>query len=421
MDIIFNILIVLSFLVESAVLVYCEKCIWKTLYTPLNFLILPYILVLFITILISGRFGFVEFYYPTILLWNVGLLVFFIPSFVLGFLFNKKYNLLSLQKKGFAVSFQFDKVAQVFIILLILLFLFRLYSLFGSSEFIIGSDEFAEEFCAGIWGHLRILTMPLLILLIFLVDKKHKIYWLYIIVFLIINMIYQVKGWVIIPCIAGITLRLYTKKMRLKFSLLLKVLLVGFIFFQFSYFLILVVAGDGQFNIDFIDEISMHFLHYFTSGTYGLSMDAELGFPDQRPIDYVLVPFFNIAYSFTGDDFVSPINPLYLNPGWALTNVRTFFGTLFINTTILQAVIYLLVLSFISYGLNILSILSKNIMISTIYIFICSLLCMGWFEFYFFHLDIIEIPLILLVFLFLQKAKSAFSVNTVFINRNKLT
>ena len=124
MDIIFNILIVLSFLVESAVLVYCEKCIWKTLYTPLNFLILPYILVLFITILISGRFGFVEFYYPTILLWNVGLLVFFIPSFVLGFLFNKKYNLLSLQKKGFAVSFQFDKVAQVFIILLILLFLF---------------------------------------------------------------------------------------------------------------------------------------------------------------------------------------------------------------------------------------------------------------------------------------------------------
>ena len=76
-----NILILFTFFVEAAVLLYLELKAWKSLYTPLVFLILPYAIVLLISIAISGNFGFVEFYYPSILLWNVGLLVFAIPSY----------------------------------------------------------------------------------------------------------------------------------------------------------------------------------------------------------------------------------------------------------------------------------------------------------------------------------------------------
>ena len=86
-----GLLILISFLIEVGVLLYLEKKAWNTLYTPLNLLMLPYLIVLIITILISGHFGFDKMYYPSILIWSVGLLAFAIPSQYLGY---------SLQKNG---------------------------------------------------------------------------------------------------------------------------------------------------------------------------------------------------------------------------------------------------------------------------------------------------------------------------------
>mgnify|MGYP003330486641 CR=1 FL=1 len=73
-------LILLTFLLEVAVLLYIELKAWKTLYTPLIFLMLPYTVILLISIAISGNWGFVDFYYPSILFWSVGLFLFSIPS-----------------------------------------------------------------------------------------------------------------------------------------------------------------------------------------------------------------------------------------------------------------------------------------------------------------------------------------------------
>ena len=75
----------ISIFIEVAVLLYLEYKIWKSLYTPLNFLMLPYLVVLLITIMLSGsELGFVDFYYPSIFIWNIGLLIFFLPSVIIG-------------------------------------------------------------------------------------------------------------------------------------------------------------------------------------------------------------------------------------------------------------------------------------------------------------------------------------------------
>ena len=74
-----DVLYLIAILLESALLLYLECKIWKTLYTPFNFLMLPYLIVLLITIFLAGKLGFVEFYYPSIFIWNVGLLIFFLP------------------------------------------------------------------------------------------------------------------------------------------------------------------------------------------------------------------------------------------------------------------------------------------------------------------------------------------------------
>ena len=84
-----DILILFSFLIEVAVLFYLELKAWKSLYTPLIFLMLPYTIILLISIAISGNFGFVVFYYPSILIWSVGLVLFAIPSYVLAYVLQK--------------------------------------------------------------------------------------------------------------------------------------------------------------------------------------------------------------------------------------------------------------------------------------------------------------------------------------------
>ena len=83
--------ILFSFILEVGVLQYVEYKAWKTLFTPLSFLMLPYLVVLIITLFISGTsFGFVAFYYPSILIWHIGIFLFAIPSFSIAYIMQRK-------------------------------------------------------------------------------------------------------------------------------------------------------------------------------------------------------------------------------------------------------------------------------------------------------------------------------------------
>ena len=97
-----GLLILLTLLIEVGVLLYLEVKAWHTLYTPLTFLMLPYVAVLLLTVAVAGRWGIVEFYYPSVVYWNVGLLLFAIPSYVMGF---------ALQKHGKPVIKQINKAS----------------------------------------------------------------------------------------------------------------------------------------------------------------------------------------------------------------------------------------------------------------------------------------------------------------------
>lgn len=354
---------------------------------------LPYTVVLLISIAISGHFGFVEFYYPSILLWSVGLLIFAVPSFALAFLMQK-YNCplkTSIEDSRMPVLLKYLSV------LIILLFAYRFFSIFGGVN-LIGSDEFGEEFCGrGFWGHLRQLSLPILMMAIFFVDVKDRHLWLIIIPLLIVTLLYQVKGWVIIPCLTGIVLRLYIGKTKLRLSLVLYVVLGALLIFLGSYIMILVVAGDGEFGNDVIFFIFRNFIHYLTSGVLGLSVDMELNFPDAGDFDMLIVQFINIGNLLIGnDEMMTPINPLFYNTGVNWTNVRTFFGTIFLNTDYIVFVVYILFVSSVMYLLKLATIKYNNIYIYVIYFFECSLLFMGWFETYSALLTTIEIPALVL-------------------------
>ena len=147
-----DVLYLIAILLESALLLYLECKIWKTLYTPFNFLMLPYLIVLLITIFLAGKLGFVEFYYPSIFIWNVGLLIFFLPSAIIGTLIahNGKTTISKPPVDNIPQSLKF------LLVIMALLFIVHLKSVLGSSAEALGSDEFGEEFSgSGVWGHLR--------------------------------------------------------------------------------------------------------------------------------------------------------------------------------------------------------------------------------------------------------------------------
>ena len=190
-------------------------------------------------------------------------------------------------------------------------------------------------------------------------------------------------------------MRLYTGKMKLNTSLFLYVILGGSLVFLVSYVISIVVVAENDLDNDVFIFIFKNFVHYLTSGTLGLSVDMEQGFPDAGSFEVIWAPIVNIINVITGKgDIVSPVNPLYYNTGLNMTNVRTFFGTLYIYTNAIEFFMYILLSSTLMYLLKLMTIKWGNMYVYTAYFFECGLLAMGWFEFYYFHLVVFELPAI---------------------------
>lgn len=389
-------LYLLGILIEVAVLFYLERKAWGTILTPLNILMLPYVAVLLISVGMAGHDGFVEFYYPSILLWNVGLLLFALPSFLLaGYAGKHHYDIRT-------TAIADDEIPRVFVVIgivLVLMMMFHLLSTVRSSKFLIGSDEFAEEFVGfGFWGHLKHFCSIMLMLFIYYLNRQRLWLWLLIIPLLLVSFINMVKGAIIIPPVVGVMLRIASGKMNVTPRLLLMVGLSGVAVFFITFGAAVVIVNDIAMNSGVAEWIMQRFVHYFSSGTLGLSMDMELGVPDRGPFTVIWTPFINIVNQLTGNgEVLSPVNPTYHFTGISLTNVRTFFGTLFIYTDYAQFALYTLGLSALCYSMKLLCVRSKGLFVNTIYYYYCALLAMGWFEFYFFHLDVIETPVMILL------------------------
>ena len=372
--------IILILLMEASSLTYLEYREWKTIYTPLCFLMLPYVAVLLITILISGNMGFVAFNYDSIYVWILGLPLFAIPSHVSSLLL-KNYN------QPVRTNIQDEKqcISPILLILgfvLAVALMFKLYQTISHGFNLYGTEEFTEEFSgSGLWAHLREMLMPLIILLLYYVKKKDYLLWCLIALILVIQFSYMVKGAIIIAVAAALSMRLYANKLHLNIKLILGIIAGSILVFYIIYMVIPLLGNGGEANMGLVEFIAKHFVHYFT---------------------------VNIYNAITGNELISPVNPFYWNTGISFTNVRTFFGTLCIYTNALEFATYTITISSFLYLWKILAILFRNIYLHAILFYYCGLLAMGWFEFYFFHLSIIEIPIYFGLFAWLSRKEVSF-------------
>lgn len=394
---------ILLLVLETGVLFYMEYISWKTLYTPLISLMMPYLLVQVVTLLIAGHFGFVDFYYPSIYVWSIGLVLFALPSYVLS-IATTKYPATfckPVEAGGYPLSLGVVSVG------LIVAFALRLFHTLHTSEYLLGTEDFADDFCGhGLWAHLRCALIPLLIVAIYHVHKRSYVLWPIILGLLAIQIIYLVKGTIIITVVSGLFIRLLAGKMHLSLSLLLKLLVGAMALFLATYLVLPMLGTNGEGNLQLVKFVMGHFVHYLTSGTLGYSYDLQLNCPDTGHFETLVSPFVNIYRQLTGNEkMLSAVNPCYLYTGWSWTNVRTFFGTMYIYCNTWQFVIYTLTASTLMYALRLVAMGTGNLYIYAILCYHCGLMAMGWFEFYLFHLQAFEVPVICLLLMGVERVE----------------
>ncbi|MCM1169148.1 MAG: DUF6337 family protein [Bacteroides sp.] len=394
-----NIFLFLVLLAEVVLLFRLEKKIWHTLYTPLNFLMLPYSAVLGITLLLSGHLGLAEFYYPSLIPWIIGLPLFAVPGW-LFFLYerrsahrNKTERILLLNEKSYNnKTYPFKIVLATFIIIALGC---RLVVLLLQGKGMIGNEAFGHLFAGKGWaGHLLLLGTALMILMLF--ENRCWITWLISVFIIFFLFVYQVKSWIILPLLTVFFALLINWKIKLNLKYLMWAGIGATTVFFVSYLLIY-VSGNSLFPESTtlgtqIKSIAGLFVHYVTSGTMGLSIDMQQGVLEEPDLHYIFAPFYNCWYFLTGQARISGINPTFLHSGINLTNVRSFFGTLFVFTRPAGFAVCCLLFGTASQYVFFFFRRYGSVCTTLLYAWLCTVLFMGWFEYLFCLLTVFEIP-----------------------------
>ncbi len=394
---------------------WLDKRLWGNLYTPYFFLSVPYLAVVLFTLLVAGRFGLVPFYYPSLLPWIAGLPLFLVASLVFYGL-SRRMQPYPMRLQGKALMAEVQSALRWKIGLACLIFAVlavRLIVMLCDKDLpcAVGTECFGALFASyGLWGHLSVIAMALMLFCVvcfenplkdsqWLLADQNRWLWIAFLLLLLLALVHQVKSWVILPIVAGLLARFISGR-TFKWQYLAWILLGGTAVFFLSY-IVIYLAGDSMFSSPTfggqLKEIFGLFVHYVTSGTLGLSLDMQQGVMETTDPHYVLAPFYNVWHILTGQEVVSGYSHDFLNTGLNYTNVRTFFGTIFVYMGRTGLVWISLVFGLVCYLMFWLWKRYGGVVFLCIYGWIAVVLCMGWFNLYTQLLTTWEVPFWILV------------------------
>ena len=379
-----------------------EKRLWRTYFTPLNCMSIPCSAITILAIIFSYSSDDIpEFYLPSLIVWILGFLMFFIPSLI----FSKsiKRDLLSIPRNNNIPDSSIEKSNRIYNTLLIIAFIcigFLFLKMRSISNAAFGGDEFSDQFVnGGFYGHITVLLSTVCAYMIYIVDNKHKLAWIIIILTLICMYARGAKSWIISPILIGFISRIIVGKTKFTWKIGVGIILSCVAIFVFSYVLILSIAGDADMDENLMQFLLNHFMFYLIGSPLSFSLDYERGILEPQMIDSLFAPIINIYLRFSQDSLVQVINPVSIDLGLGYANVRTFIGTiyaytnswygLFIVTTIFSSAIYFIFC---------ISRQTKNIFLILANSTNLSFLILGFFEFYWLNLGVYEMFVIFLIF-----------------------
>lgn len=402
--------IILILLAETTLLVWFDRFIYHTWFTPLTMLAVPYTSVVILAFLFAPSLGFIALHVPSVLVWVIGLFVFWLAGIPIGMLFSSSLRKRKISK--YINSLWHEKESKTMVLILswvaiaVLLYgLVMVLQSLGIREF--GSDKFAELYGSGVNGHIRVFSLILLIFLIGTVSWRNKTGLITISVLIFLAFIYPTKSWTILPILAGFIYRFSVDRTKLTGFKILFIAASGFIIFIANYLLLFIAKNNIEviYNINIYKQLLSHFGAYVFAGVLALGEVMKSGTVHSfyNP-DNIFAPFLNLYAVITSGDLISPVVPDFTTTsldGLKKSNVHTFFGTLWLHLGFFASVVYVLFSGTLVYGLFAVAHITKNCWAMVAWSFIAAMLALGWFEFYFWHLSFIEIPVYCLIIFFL--------------------
>lgn len=369
-------------IIESVLFIYLDKKIYGSKITPVSVLTIPFIIVLTITTLYSEKMGMVPLYDPCLIFWNIGLISFWIPSLIFALLFRKNINLKKHPNYNPNNLKHFDlffKTLGTIVAFICLIGLFKGYLKYKSLSF-------GDELAGGLIAHAAVL-LRIFIVYILIFKKLAKGNYLYKFIFLVgitYSLIYTVKSWLIIPLVAGILGNIIVNKKKFKVYYFIVVPIFAFIVFFLTYS----ISLNNNAPLDFIFR---HIFFYINSGILSLSEyyknNGEIGIS----IEFLFQPMYNILYKLSGINVNSVVSDIANNIGVkSLSNVKTFFGTIFIYGGFIGGSFVSFIWGSISYLFLNLSRLNEQPFFIVYYFLLIAALAMGWFDIYFNNLGYYE-------------------------------
>lgn len=400
---------ILLFIVEIALLVRIDRQLWGTFFTPLTCLSIPTAAVIFISIIASCSISdYYPFYFPSLVVWMVGLLIFALPSWIL---FGKvSLKNIRLKSKDLYIieshslrSREAYKILTAFTILLLIFAFIKMPSP-GTSTW--GSDEFSSEYSSNgmLLNHINVCLSVMLCYYIYIADRSRRMAFAIIGLCLIDMYAIGVKSWIIAPCIIGYYARLITGKSKFSYKSFLIIAFAGMLVFALSYILLMVGTGKSEFNGKFFTFLINHFVSYIAGAPLTFSIDFQKGIQEPYLFQSLFAPLINIKNLIFGGEPVIHINPTWISFGPNESNVRTFLGTIFAFThSWVGFVIVVLVFSFYNYILYSVAINSKNPFMIIANCTNLGFLTLGFFEFYWLNLAPYEMLVMCLILAFFYK------------------
>jgi hypothetical protein len=370
--------------------------------TPFKVLATPFFLIVVISYFSSEFLSFIDFDPFLILLWMISLIFFFIggqfgikASQMIRF---KAYKTAPV--KGWVVFFTSTFFSST------LLFNSISVALSLENPILISTDEFSQEIAGGVYEWIRTFNMIFLIYLIGNITKDKKKFIFPIILIVLNLIIFQIKGMLLMPIIAGVFYRIINKNKAINLKTLMAFSLLGFFVFLTLYSLPYLAAGkfDHVFSNNFLESVVVKIFAFLNAGILGFDSQYANEITDKAQI---VTPIMNVLRHFFDWDrhTVSTVSHVINYKEGLYSNVSTMFGTFYLHSNLFITSIFALFFGFLSYFQMSLAFKSNNSWDRVLYVYILSILSFGWFEYYFWHQYILSTILIMMVFSFLSRFK----------------
>jgi len=398
-----EIMILIVLIIVVFALVIIEKNQYKTYFAPFTLFSVPYLVIILYQLIVINIYGWENISSTYLFYILIYLIVFYIIGTIttqfIKFLNKKqKYSLKTSTYAYHAVTkdnYQRVKILEIISIIssIYLILFFMLKSRELPNIGMIVQEQFQKRYSSGLNFYLRLVCMIGTIYFWGLINKSNKKFILLGLLCFIPNFLTFVKGIAFINVIGSVIANLILNNRKIKFNVLIKVVLVGILIFFSVYMIEIGIWNPNK----LLERKTYEYIYaklnvYLVSGVQ--SFNINVSNPKklfQSLSNPVYAPVINLIAKFGLFERIETINNVWTTIGYipkygtVTVNTNTYIGTLSLYCGFFIGLLVNSIISAVIYYFFWKAISTKSITYIVRYSLMVSGLVLAWFEYYYMH------------------------------------